>query len=79
MGNVFHVEGDVNQGSALEQFVSAVLPLLTAYGVRVSPEQLARLGASHHFPSRFPRLLGALRRIAAGLSDDELRRDLLDA
>ena len=40
---VYHVEAEVNQGSALEPFVSAVLPLLGAYGVRVSPEQLAPL------------------------------------
>ena len=41
---VYHVEGEVNQGSALEPYVSAVLPLLSAYGVRVSPAQFARLG-----------------------------------
>ena len=41
---VYHVEGEVNQGSALEPYVSALLPLLSAYGVRVSPEQFARLG-----------------------------------
>jgi hypothetical protein len=42
---VYHVvEAQVNQGSALEPFVSALLPLLSAYGVRVSPEQFARLG-----------------------------------
>ena len=41
---VYHVEGEVNQGSALEPFVSAVIPLLSAYGVRVSPEQFAHLG-----------------------------------
>ncbi|HEV7242025.1 MAG TPA: hypothetical protein VGQ36_22530 [Thermoanaerobaculia bacterium] len=40
---VYHVEGEVNQGCALEPYVSAVLPLLSAYGVRVSPEQFARL------------------------------------
>ena len=40
---VYHVDGVVNQGSALGPFVSAVLPLLSAYGVRVSPEQVAGL------------------------------------
>ena len=41
---VYHVEGEVNQGSALEPYARAVLPLLSAYGVRVSPEQFACLG-----------------------------------
>ena len=40
---VYHVEGEVKQGSALEPYVSALLPLLSAYGVRVSPAQFARL------------------------------------